>query len=68
MDLKLEDLKKSLGRMYSRIPPMVGRSRIFSYQYHHHSSLSPHWIITCHHSNQDVVGVSAGGVRLKILL
>ena len=29
MDLKLEDLKKSLGRMYSRIPPMVGRSRIF---------------------------------------
>ena len=27
MDLKLEDLKKSLGRMYSRIPPMVGRSR-----------------------------------------
>ena len=30
MDLKLEDLKKSLGRMYSRIPPMVGRSRIFS--------------------------------------
>ena len=37
-------------------------------QYHHHSSLSPHWIITFHHSNQDVVGVSAGGVRLKILL
>ena len=30
MDLQLEDLKKSLGRMYSRIPPMVGRSRIFS--------------------------------------
>ena len=63
MDLKLEDLKKSLGRMYSWIPPMVGRSRIFSI-----IITAPSLLTGSSHANQDVVGVSAGGARLKILL
>ena len=61
--LEARGLEEEFREDVLRIPPMVGRSRIFSI-----IITAPSLLTGSSHANQDVVGVSAGGVRLKILL